>query len=312
METSTATDWVAIAESVGSRPYVFLTVLVAAGMMAVLMLVLVVRWSDAHARAIWGKARQAWSALASRPTMRALEARVPWVWRVMRSLSATEYLLLHLAIGLAVAVGGLFFIVLAESVTAGQTMVAADMALANSLHRSASPEGVRALSFFSSLGGGVASPIIGVCVALVLAVRKKRLLLVGWVIALAGAGLLNTALKAAFERARPVFANPHSGAGFWSFPSGHTMVTFVVAGMLAYLGLLFVKSSAKRLLMVLLAVAWAVAMGFSRMYLGVHYLSDVMAGFAAGTVWLGACVSGIEIARRRPGSAAASEPPLIG
>ncbi len=60
--------------------------------------------------------------------------------------------------------------------------------------------------------------------------------------------------------------------------------------MVSYLGLLFLRTLRARLVLVALALGWTVAMGFSRMYLGVHYLSDVLAGFAAGTVWLAACI----------------------
>jgi len=299
-------EWVAIAESVGSRPYLFLALMLAAGVFGVLVLVLAVRWSDAHARAIWRRAREGWSRLAMRPTMRALEARVPWVWRAMRSLSQTEYLLLHLAIGLAVALSGLVFGGLAESVSEGDTMVAVDLALSRALHQAASPRGIAVLSAFTDLGGGLGIPLLGIGIGAVLAVKRMRLLLVGWVVALAGAGILNSALKAAFARARPVFEQPYAIARGFSFPSGHAMVTLVAAGMLAYLGVLHVRSPVKRLGVVLLALCWTTAMGFSRMYLGVHFLSDVMAGFAAGVVWLGACVTGIEIARRRPAAEVAT------
>ncbi len=96
--------------------------------------------------------------------------------------------------------------------------------------------------------------------------------------ALAGCGLLNTALKALFARPRPTFADPLAVAAGWSFPSGHSMGTFVAFGMLSYLGLLLLRTLRARLALVALALGWTVAMGFSRMYLGVHYLSDVLAG----------------------------------
>ena len=297
-------DPVAIAQSVGSRPYVFLSLLITTTALGVLALVFAVRWSDSHARAIWGRARQGWSKLAMTPAMRALEVRFPWLWRAMRTLSATEYLLLHLTIGFAVALAGLFFVELGQSVAQGHTVVAVDLALAQALHQSASPVGVEVLSFLSIFGGGLGIPLLGVGVGVVLVMKRMRLLMVGWVVALAGAGLLNTALKASFARARPVLEKPFIVANGWSFPSGHSMVTLVAAGMVAYVCVLNVKSPARRLLIVILALSWTVAMGFSRMYLGVHFFSDVVAGFAAGLVWLGACITGVEIARRRPGTAA--------
>lgn len=304
----TDANLVQLAESVGSRPYLLLALLIGACTIAVLALVFAVRWSDSHARRIWGRARQGWAKLAMRPAMRALEVRFPWVWRAMRSLSAAEYLLLHLTIGFAVALAGLFFTKLGQSVAEGRTMVAVDLALAGALHRSASAEGREVIDLFTTFGGGLGIPALGVAVGAVLAIKRLKLLLLGWAVALSGAGILNTALKASYARARPVHVEPYILAQGWSFPSGHSMATLVAAGMLAYLGILFVQSPARRLLVVVLAIAWTVAMGFSRMYLGVHYLSDVMAGFAAGTVWLGACVTGLEIARRRPRTAASDVP----
>ncbi len=293
-------DSVAIAQKVGSHPMLFLLLLVAVATFLVLALVFTVRWSDKHARAIWRRARKVWADIAMWPTMRSLEARIPWLWRAMRTLSATEYLLVHLALALGIGVAALLFVQLGQSVADDNAMVRVDVALSQALHQAASPFGVKLMEILTDFGGDIGVPILGVGVAIVLVRQRRRLLLTGWVVALVGVAVMNQALKGVFARARPVFEHPYSVGSGWSFPSGHSMATFVAAGMLAYLGVLFAKSAARQLLAVILAVAWSVAIGFSRMYLGVHYFSDVMAGFAAGTVWLGACITGIEIARRRP------------
>jgi undecaprenyl-diphosphatase len=162
---------------------------------------------------------------------------------------------------------------------------------------------VAALRAFTHLGSGWALTVVAIVVAAALLWRRERVLAVGWLIALAGGGLLNYALKALFARPRPTFDEPIALAAGWSFPSGHSMGTFVTFGMLSYLGVLFVRTLHVRLALIALAMSWTVAMGFSRMYLGVHYLSDILAGFAAGSMWLAVCISGIEVARRRPGRA---------
>ena len=296
-------DPVAFAQTIGSRPMLFLFLLVAVATTLVLGLVFTVRWADQHARAIWRRAAKMWATIAMRPTMRSLEARMPWLWKAMRTLSATEYLLLHLALGLGIAVAAMLFVQLGKSIVDGHEMVLFDVALSQALHQAASPFGVKLMEIFTDFGGDIGVPILGVGVAIVLLKKGRRLLLTGWVVALVGVAVMNQALKAVFVRARPVFEHPYSVGSGWSFPSGHSMATFVAAGMLAYLGVLFAKSPGRRLLAVVLAITWSVAIGFSRMYLGVHYFSDVIAGFAAGTVWLGACITGIEIARRRPRAA---------
>jgi len=115
----------------------------------------------------------------------------------------------------------------------------------------------------------------------------------------AGSALLNVALKEVFARARPDGADPALHGGGWSFPSGHAMNTFVFCGMVAYLLVRLSPWRAGLAFRVALLFAWALAMGFSRLYLGVHYASDVVAGFLAGAAWVAVCVSGAEVALRR-------------
>ncbi|KYF78470.1 hypothetical protein BE17_00790 [Sorangium cellulosum] len=285
-----------LATAVGARPFVLLALLMAGTVVALLGLVAVARLSERHARALWGRAVRAYRAAAEHPAVQ----RFPALARVLHGLSAAEYLVIHLALGLALSMAALVFVALAEAVNGGAAIVQVDLALARALHASSSSAGVAALRAFTFLGSGAALTVVAIVVAAALLRLRHRVLAIGWLIALAGGGLLNWALKALFARQRPTFADPLAVAAGWSFPSGHSMGTFITFGMLSYLGLLFARTLRARLLLVALALSWTVAMGFSRMYLGVHYLSDVLAGFAAGTVWLAACISGIEVARRRP------------
>ncbi|WP_437326598.1 phosphatase PAP2 family protein [Sorangium sp. So ce381] len=289
-----------LASAVGARPFLLLALLVTGTVGVLLGLVAVARLSGRHARALWALAVRAYAAAAAHPVTRRLSARFPAIARVLRELSAAEYLVIHLGLGLALSMAALVFVWLAEGVRDGEPIVGVDLALARALHASSSSAGVAALRAFTLLGTFWALALLAVVVAAALLRRGRRVLAVGWLFALAGGGLLNTALKALFTRPRPTFADPLAVAAGWSFPSGHSMGTFVAFGMLSYLGLLFLRTLRARLALVALALGWTVAMGFSRMYLGVHYLSDVLAGFAAGTVWLAVCISGIEVARRRP------------
>jgi undecaprenyl-diphosphatase len=77
------------------------------------------------------------------------------------------------------------------------------------------------------------------------------------------------------------------------------MASLVGYGMLAYLLVaLWVTRRSLGVAIVVLAAALVIGIGLSRLYLGVHYFSDVMGGYAAGTLWLSACISGVEVARR--------------
>ncbi|WP_437634724.1 phosphatase PAP2 family protein [Sorangium sp. So ce854] len=288
------------AAAVGARPFLLLALLLIGAVGPILGLVAVARYSERHARALWGRAVQAYRAAAEHPATQRLSTAFPAVARVLRELSAAEYLVLHLGLGLALSVAALVFVALAEAVSGGSPLVQVDLALARALYGATSSAGVAALGAFTHLGSGWALTVVALVVAAVLLGRRARVLAVGWLIALAGGGLLNYALKALFARPRPSFDDPLAVAAGWSFPSGHSMATFVTFGMLSYLGILFARTLRVRVAIVALAMSWTVAMGFSRMYLGVHYLSDVLAGFAAGSMWLAVCISGIEVARRRP------------
>ncbi|WP_437334944.1 phosphatase PAP2 family protein [Sorangium sp. So ce394] len=292
-----------LASAVGARPVLLLALLLAGTVGALLGLVAVARLSERHARALWGRAAGAYRAAAEHPITQRLSARFPAIARVLRDLSASEYLVIHLGLGLALTLAALVFVAIAQSVSGNAWIVQVDLALARALHASSSSAGVTALGAFTHLGSGWALTVLALVVAALLLSRRQRVLAVGWLIALAGGGLLNQALKALFARPRPLFDEPLAVAAGWSFPSGHSMGTFVTFGMLSYLGLLFLRTLRARLALVAFALSWTVAMGFSRMYLGVHYLSDVLAGFAAGSMWLAVCISGIEVARRRPGRA---------
>lgn len=303
-----------LASLIGSRPLLLLGVLIAGALGTLLAMVGVVRMADRHARQAWSRAARGWRWLAERPFMQRLEARVPFVWKLMRRLSATEYLVLHLVLGFAISVAALLFVSIAAAVAGRQTMVDVDIALAEALHVASTPGTTQVLESVTRLGGGWMVAGAGAVVGLGLLWRRRFVLAAGWTIALIGAGALNRTLKALYERPRPSFTEPLIVADGWSFPSGHAMGTFVLVGMASYLGWRLARTTPRRLAIVSLASSWAVVMGFTRIYLGAHYLSDVVAGYAAGIVWLAACISGLEIALRRPrvpaiDAAAATPPP---
>jgi undecaprenyl-diphosphatase len=136
-------------------------------------------------------------------------------------------------------------------------------------------------------------------VGLVLAARREWILLGGWLAAFAGGGLLDGVLKLVIRRPRPPYADAFLQHFSWSFPSGHAMGSLIGYGMLAYvLMLLWIHRRSAQIAVALGAALLIVAIGLSRLYLGVHYFSDVVGGYAAGVLWLSACISGVEVARR--------------
>jgi undecaprenyl-diphosphatase len=114
------------------------------------------------------------------------------------------------------------------------------------------------------------------------------------IMAVFGGMLLNLLLKHLFLRARPQFENPILTLTTYSFPSGHTMMATVFYGTICW----FVVSrpSLGRLswLAIPLALVLITLVGFSRIYLGVHYLSDVLGAMAEGLAWLAFCLISAE------------------
>ena len=110
--------------------------------------------------------------------------------------------------------------------------------------------------------------------------------------AVGGSALLNLVLKNNFQRSRPVFLQAFSVETGFSFPSGHTMISLAFYSIVAYIALNYIKSRNWMILIVVGALVVSVLIGFSRLYLGVHFLTDVLAGWAAGGLWLAVCILG--------------------
>jgi membrane-associated phospholipid phosphatase len=117
-------------------------------------------------------------------------------------------------------------------------------------------------------------------------------------IAMVGAGAMSAALKLHFRRVRPdlpwALVHEHS----FSFPSGHSVFAVVLYGILAYLGMRHLHGAGQRVAMLATAVLLILGIGLSRIYLGVHFPSDVAAGYFVGLVWL-AVVAGCDWKLRR-------------
>ena len=126
--------------------------------------------------------------------------------------------------------------------------------------------------------------------------RHRRRLAVFLVVTAAAGGLLNSAVKAAVDRDRPDVDPPVATAGGYSFPSGHATASTVAYGAVTLVLLPTVPRRARRPAVagVILLVA---AIGVSRLALGVHYLTDVLGGFALGSAWLAASTAAFSVWR---------------
>ncbi len=143
-------------------------------------------------------------------------------------------------------------------------------------------------TWFTHLGGPIGMTIIASVITFVMVWRwRSRTPLVLMLIATAGSPLMTNVCKAIVGRPRPplVEAVPPYEYAF-SFPSGHTLNSTVIAGVVAYLLLRRLTTTWARTLTVVLAVVWAVTMGLSRVFLGHHWLTDVAFAWLLGSAWL--------------------------
>ena len=187
---------------------------------------------------------------------------------------------------------------IAEEMLEGET-AHFDAAVRGWVHGFASPGMTSAMTAITDMGSqglGVAA-VIAVVVFLIKGWKRAAVWIV---ISLAGATLLSLALKNGFHRPRPVpfFGRlPHS----YSFPSGHALFSFCFYGVLAGLITARVRSLWLRIFVRSSAATLVLAIGLSRIYLGVHYPSDVVAGYLAALVWVSALVIADRVRKTRRG-----------
>lgn len=234
--------------------------------------------------------------------MQTVRKRCPQIWAfVTARFSPDEYLGLHLTIGSALSVAALWlFADITEDVIHHDPLTQFDVAVLDSLHRHNTILESKILEAISFLGSAAFLVVLGVAVAMVLARSRQWVLLAIWAVALGGAGLLDELLKVAVRRPRPAYASAFLTSRSFSFPSGHAMAALVAYGMIAYLLVRFwARQRSTQIVLFLSAFVLALAIGVSRLYLGVHYFSDVIGGYAAGAVWLATCITGVELERVR-------------
>jgi membrane-associated phospholipid phosphatase len=206
---------------------------------------------------------------------------------------------LHLTIGMVLMLAAAWvFAGIAEDVVEGDTTVVDDW-IAHWLHDHASP-GMTRLMLLVTHAHGVAGAI---AMSLLLAWwfyrRGERYWLLALAVTVPGGMLLNVLVKFVVQRPRPHFDHPLLTLTTYSFPSGHTASAALVYGLLACYLVTRVSSWPLRIAIVAAACLMVALVALSRMYLGVHYLSDVLAATAEGCAWLAICLSAVSTLRRR-------------
>ena len=155
-----------------------------------------------------------------------------------------------------------------------------------------------AIAYFLSFVGAELVAVLLVTLLVAFARRGRWGAAVGLLVTTLGAQLLNDVLKDLFQRTRPASVDWLIPAQAWSFPSGHAMVSAAFYLFIAYLGWRVLRGR-PRLVCTVGLLLLILGIGLSRLYLGVHYLTDVVAGYAAGFLWTDAVIIGGHLLGRR-------------
>ena len=161
---------------------------------------------------------------------------------------------------------------------------------------------VSVLQQISHIASPLTFEILSVAVAAVLLVRRQPRLAVWLLVTVFGGGLLSQIVKRAVGRKRPLLPHPVAHALSASFPSGHSLGVVVGVGALLLVGLPYARRGLRPVL-IAVGVLIVLAVGFSRLGLGVHYLSDVLGGYLLGAGWLAATTAAFAAWRRDRGRA---------
>jgi membrane-associated phospholipid phosphatase len=182
------------------------------------------------------------------------------------------------------------FALIAEQVTTAAPLTARDLQVSVWLHGHGNSALTAFLLAVSRLHSTLCVLAMAFFVGLIVWRNGDRFHALWLALAVPGGQLLNVAFKHLFDRPRPAWDDPILTLTTQSFPSGHATGATLFYGFLACYAVWRMKSAAARSLAIAACAGMVLLVGFSRIYLGVHYLSDVLASICLGTAWLTACM----------------------
>jgi membrane-associated phospholipid phosphatase len=210
-----------------------------------------------------------------------------------------HHLGLHLTLGALILIGAAWlFGIVVEDVVNNESMTVIDLQVAAYLYARATPLLTIVMTFISYFGAPAVTGSMAFATGIVLWRRRYSYRLLELVIAVPGGMLFNVLIKYIIHRPRPFFDNPLLTLTGYSFPSGHAMASTVLYGMLAAFAVRTSTDWQRRVVAVFMALSLIALVCFSLIYLGVHYLSDVLAGIAEGVAWLALCLTAVDMLER--------------
>lgn len=240
-------------------------------------------------------------ALAVNPDIKNFIAKHPILSNFVRNrLNKERFSGLPLTLlGVAFAYVLVLFFGIIEDILTSDVIVTADTRVANLLSAFRDTELIRIFTWITLLGKWQIVISGAFVLSAVLWLWRKRLYLFPFWVTIAGSELFNSLGKLAFHRARPDVA--FYAEDTFSFPSGHATISVAFYGFLAYILFRQLKKWKYKINALFFGIVIILAIGLSRLYLGVHFLSDVWGGYLLGALWL---LMGITVSewlhRRKP------------
>ena len=212
-----------------------------------------------------------------------------------------KHLGLHLTLALAIGVAAIWALsALLDAVLDNATLVRVDAIVDARIHALETPAGLALFTWISRIGSPTSMAVLGAVGTLVLLARRESRMCVTWIAAFVGCAVLERSLKLLVHRSRPAYATAQLTHQSFSFPSGHAMGSFIGFGMIVYVVAAHWRLPRRtRLPLIVAAAIMVLLVGVSRVYLGAHYPSDVLGGYAAAAAWMAACVGGLAVALHR-------------
>ncbi len=219
-----------------------------------------------------------------------LSSRMPGTWDFIKErFNAGEWYGLNLTAGIVLLVFALYsFGEIIEDLVDKETLFHLDFRIQHLMKGMITPEATRWMADITNLGGVYLVALVISAAALYL-MRKRRwweLAILFWVVV--GGEMILFLLKQMFHRLRPT--GQLVTAFGYSFPSGHAFSAMAVYGLLVYLTWKLTNNGALKLAVFTASILMILLVGVSRVYLNVHWLTDVLGGYAAGLSWLAFCV----------------------
>jgi membrane-associated phospholipid phosphatase len=216
-----------------------------------------------------------------------------WLAAVARRLGEAvgpyATLLITLAVGAAIAFAlSLLAVGVYDAVTDEDGIAGIDRPVLDAILTIRSPGTDAFITGFTDLAGTIGMPLVAISALLILSIRRRSWTPVVLIVAAGGGSLLMTvAGKILIGRDRPPITDavpPYEVSA--SFPSGHTLNAVAILGVIAYLLILRRHTAWSRAIIIVVAVVATVLVAASRVYLGHHWVTDVIAGWALGAAWL--------------------------